>query len=580
MKNSIRNKLWLEQFLFTLILTASVMIGTYTIYFQQTQKAIKTSCQMFIDSASSSLQWSFNSLETYAKMAISDADLQAEMARYSTEEKDAELQKFEDNNTISSILSPMVFPRTPIEGIGIYEARSGKILSTNGESQLADTSKREAIQETVSLRNLVMWDKPRMIDSLSGTEIPMLPFFMKIYYSRSGEQLGLMECQVPLSEFSSVLVSLGLGESASLLILDDKGNLIASNKSAFGDDFSTEDFADLQSENRKGLWKHNGFLVGTKTIPQTGWTIIARLPLEAYTKPIRNFTVWFFLCCVLLMLLLYFLSSILSKRITQPILQMESSLRDSQAGHSKHVPVLTDDEIGKLARSYNEMVDRVDLFVEENKRKQKKLRQYELALLQAQINPHFLNNTLENICGLIELDRKDDSISLIRDTADFYRSVLSGGETVIPLELELKTVELFLKIENVRYSNRIHYTCDVSSSLLKTKIIKLTLQPLIENSIYHGLKPKDDPWEIRLTGREVNGDAVLTLTDNGIGMPEKTVRSITKRDMSSKRRKKVGVYSTSQRLKLSFGSKYGLQYSSAEGIGTSVEIRIPLGALK
>lgn len=580
MKNSIRNKLWLEQFLFTLILTASVMIGTYTIYFQQTQKAIKTSCQMFIDSASSSLQWSFNSLETYAKMAISDADLQAEMARYSTEEKDAELQKFEDNNTISSILSPMVFPRTPIEGIGIYEARSGKILSTNGESQLADTSKREAIQETVSLRNLVMWDKPRMIDSLSGTEIPMLPFFMKIYYSRSGEQLGLMECQVPLSEFSSVLVSLGLGESASLLILDDKGNLIASNKSAFGDDFSTEDFADLQSENRKGLWKHNGFLVGTKTIPQTEWTIIARLPLEAYTKPIRNFTVWFFLCCVLLMLLLYFLSSILSKRITQPILQMESSLRDSQAGHSKHVPVLTDDEIGKLARSYNEMVDRVDLFVEENKRKQKKLRQYELALLQAQINPHFLNNTLENICGLIELDRKDDSISLIRDTADFYRSVLSGGETVIPLELELKTVELFLKIENVRYSNRIHYTCDVSSSLLKTKIIKLTLQPLIENSIYHGLKPKDDPWEIRLTGREVNGDAVLTLTDNGIGMPEKTVRSITKRDMSSKRRKKVGVYSTSQRLKLSFGSKYGLQYSSAEGIGTSVEIRIPLGALK
>lgn len=577
MKNSIRKRLMSIQFIVTFILVLVVMIATYSIYYSRTRESVKSVSDMCLNTVEKNLDWTLQSLEAYSKMAISNQAFQDEMIKYKLSSQLDELKQFQDSIAISNILMPFIVPRTPIEGVSIYECSSRRILSTNNDSIFSNPEKRQEIEKQLTLDNLVIWGIPREATSLSRQRMLMLPYYMKIYDARSGFQLGLIECQVPLSEFSSNLESLGMTNQTTLLIMNTEGKVLAANKAQDAIKESKEHIGFGIGIVGQGLKKKDGYLIETRLYEKTGWIIASVFSIELMTIPLRHFSIWYSAIGAVLMMILWLAASKVSNKITAPILAMSKALLKSQGRHSEHMPVTTDDEIGQLAESYNQMVDKLDAYVLLNEKKQLQLRQYELSLLQAQINPHFLNNTLENICGLIELDRKQDSIALIRDTAQFYRSILSGGETIVPLERELKIVELFLKIENVRLSNRIHYSCDVGEAIQSARIVKLTLQPLVENAIHHGFAASKDPWKLALTGKREGDDVVLKLADNGIVMSAEIAKAITERDPSLGKRKKVGVYATHRRLQLSFGQAYGLSYISEEKQGTEVFIRIPFG---
>jgi two-component system sensor histidine kinase YesM len=210
-----------------------------------------------------------------------------------------------------------------------------------------------------------------------------------------------------------------------------------------------------------------------------------------------------------------------------------------------------------------------------NEQQQKK--EYELSALQSQINPHFLYNTLESITSLIQLNRNDDAILVVKALAKFYRTTISNGKTIITIKEELSNIENYLIIQNIRYQHKLAYTIDIDDNILDNKIIKLSLQPIVENSIYHGIRPLKRLGHIHIIGKKYSKGIIISIIDNGIGIDPNKINILKK---SKGNPTSFGLWSVDQRIKLYFGSIYGVKIQNVFQ-GTHIDILLPLeeGAL-
>lgn len=257
-------------------------------------------------------------------------------------------------------------------------------------------------------------------------------------------------------------------------------------------------------------------------------------------------------------------------------------------------------EIQTLSNGFENMVSRLNQLIEQNREEQMSLRQAELALLQAQINPHFLYNTLDAIVWLIEMEKNEQAVEMVTSLSSFFRSSLSNGRDIITLKEEEQHVRSYLEIQQVRYKDILSYEISIDPSLFACRIPKLTLQPLVENALYHGLKLKRGLGHISVTGMRDGRDLVLTVVDDGAGMSEERLMEVQrmlklhpdfqdesqtslehqKAEKQQKEQEKsgrvgFGVMTVHERLQLLFGVEYGLTVESVQGEGTRVTVRIP-----
>ncbi len=266
----------------------------------------------------------------------------------------------------------------------------------------------------------------------------------------------------------------------------------------------------------------------------------------------------------------------LSRSITNPVVELCSRAEDVSRGDlSVREPIRTDiNEISILSEGMEQMVSRLSAQMEDVRQKQEHLRRTELALLQAQINPHFLYNTMDTIIWLIEAERSADAVEMVSNLSSFFRHSLSRGEDVITLREEERHVLSYLQIQHVRYKDILSYTVAIDSALQNAVIPKLTLQPLVENALYHGIKLKRRGGHIRIEGRREGERIILSVSDDGIGISAERLAHL-RRSMESDERVGFGVSAVNQRLRLFFGEEYGLTFDSEEGAGTTVTVRIP-----
>lgn len=266
----------------------------------------------------------------------------------------------------------------------------------------------------------------------------------------------------------------------------------------------------------------------------------------------------------------------LSRSITRPIVQLCGRVEDVAKGDlTARQPIQSQAyEIHTLSQGMEQMIGRLSQQMQEVQLKQQSLRRTELALLQAQINPHFLYNTMDTIIWLIEAEKTQDAVEMVSNLSAFFRHSLSKGEDVIPLEEEERHVRSYLQIQRARYKDIMEYSVDIDPKIRGALLPKLTLQPLVENALYHGIKLKRGLGHIRITGWTEAGHVFLQVADNGVGMPQERLAHL-RRAMETEERVGFGVSAVNQRLKLMFGREYGLTIDSREGIGTTVTIRIP-----
>jgi two-component system sensor histidine kinase YesM len=195
--------------------------------------------------------------------------------------------------------------------------------------------------------------------------------------------------------------------------------------------------------------------------------------------------------------------------------------------------------------------------------------------LQAQINPHFLYNTLETIHFMIVIgDNK--AIKMVQLLGDLFRVGIGRGERFITLGQEVNHVRLYLEIQQIRYSNKFQVTIDMSEEVNQLYIIKFILQPIVENSIYHGIELMEEDGLISITGRIEAGQLVIRVTDNGIGMNESTLNELQDKLEGRIKTKGIGFTNVNERIRLNFGNEYGVFVESRENSGTTVTIRLPV----
>lgn len=266
----------------------------------------------------------------------------------------------------------------------------------------------------------------------------------------------------------------------------------------------------------------------------------------------------------------------LSRSITDPLVELSRRAESVRAGDlTPHEPVPSQvREIQTLSDGMEQMITRLNEQMQESQKKQESLRRTELALLQAQINPHFLYNTMDTIIWLIEAEKTAEAVNMVSNLSGFFRHSLSSGKDVITLAEEQQHVESYLQIQQARYKDILTYTIQIDPALHDVLVPKLTLQPLVENALYHGIKLKRSMGHIQINGWMENGTVFLEVSDNGIGITQEKLRQL-RQTMDDEKKIGFGFSAVNQRLRLQFGPEYGLSIVSREGIGTIVTVRMP-----
>lgn len=264
-----------------------------------------------------------------------------------------------------------------------------------------------------------------------------------------------------------------------------------------------------------------------------------------------------------------------TRRITQPISELCKKVRKLGSGDFSVEPIETRSvEIQNLDDGFNEMAGRIDALMKKEIEDQKALHRTEFELLQSQINPHFLYNTLDSIVWLAETRRDSEVVKMVTSLSIFFRNSLSQGRDIITLEEEKNQVKSYLEIQKIRYSDILDYSIEIPDELLQYAIPKLTLQPLVENAIYHGIKYKRAVGKIIIRGSQEENAILLSVQDDGAGMSEKQLETL-RSEVYENRPAGLGIINVHKRIKLYCGEDYGLSFNSVKGEGTTVVVRIP-----
>lgn len=264
-----------------------------------------------------------------------------------------------------------------------------------------------------------------------------------------------------------------------------------------------------------------------------------------------------------------------TRRITEPISALSRKARRFGEGNFSSEPLETHiTELQTLNSGFDEMAGRITALIAKQREDQQSLHRAELELLQAQINPHFLYNTLDSIAILAESDRGEDVVNMVTSLSTFFRNSLNKGEDIISLAAERTQVTSYLEIQQIRYSDILRYDIRIPDELLDCQVPKLILQPLVENALYHGIKNRRGMGTITVTGETDGNDMLLKVTDNGAGMDEEQVR-VLQSGIYEDRHTGLGLVNVHKRIRLYCGEPYGLSFESQIGKGSTVTIRLP-----
>ncbi|MCQ2538230.1 MAG: histidine kinase [Lachnospiraceae bacterium] len=281
---------------------------------------------------------------------------------------------------------------------------------------------------------------------------------------------------------------------------------------------------------------------------------------------------------IVILILIIVLSYIIPRSIIRPITEITQVTDDFASGNlSARAKEYEGDEAKVLADSINVMIDKINQLLVQIKAEQLSLRKAEFELLQAQINPHFLYNTLDAIVWLAESGEQEKVVQMVENLSGFFRTSLSQGKEVVPVADEIGHITNYLSIQKVRYHDILNFDIDIADEILRCEIPKLTLQPFVENALYHGIKEKRGGGTISVTGRKEGDMCVFEIRDDGKGMTAERLATVrAELDSSAQKEKSIyGLYNVNQRIRLNYGSNYGITLESEEGVGTLARIILP-----
>jgi len=314
------------------------------------------------------------------------------------------------------------------------------------------------------------------------------------------------------------------------------------------------------------------------TSAYTGWSVVAVSYLDELFESAQSLEALVLAMTLICLIVTTFLAWRVSLRISRPIEALRRSMRTVETGDFDVViNVESDNEVGELAQDCDIAIRKVRDLMRQSILDHEAKRQQDLLMLQSQINPHFLYNTLDSIIWMVELGRAPDAILMTSTLARFFRLGITRGPHVISLQHELEHVVSYLSIQKMRYGDKLDFTVDVEKPILETPVLKLLLQPIVENALYHGIKERDGPGTIVIEGRREGTRVLIRVKDDGVGMDAEKVASLLVGGQGEGL-DHIGLNNVHERIRLHFGEDFGLSFESAPDQGTTVTISLPRSA--
>lgn len=422
--------------------------------------------------------------------------------------------------------------------------------------------------------------------SFFDTDDEVISLSREVQSYENGTFRGVILINLNMNKITEICNSFQEKQENFICIINDKGELVYEQQNG------RERFAFDEKENRQELntalgktkescfrlnYRGEKYLVTRTDMKTTGWTLVSMVPYKsvmAETMAISG--VMILAVAITLIVTLLLLNRILTG-VVKPLKKLEKYMVQVNPDNmDQRMEILTDDEIGHLSMKFNQMMDRIRNLKEQVIEEQEDKRKYELQALQAQINPHFLYNTLDSIIWMAETN-DSNIVAMTEALAKLFRISLNKGNEEISLERELEHVKNYLIIQSMRYADKFTFEIRVEPEVEKCRIIKLILQPIVENCIYHGIKKKRGSGHIIIRAFHSEPNLILQVKDDGCGMSRETCEKMLSYEIEQENisGSGIGVKNVNERIQLRFGKEYGLHYDSEEGKGTTVTYTLP-----
>lgn len=388
------------------------------------------------------------------------------------------------------------------------------------------------------------------------------------------------ECWIALdiscTNISSYINDVGIGQRGYCFLLDSDGNIVYHPQQQLI-------YSNLKSENIEliaslpdGTHVEENVIYSIETLNGSHWRVVG----VSFVQELITDSLWelgriIIFVGLLILIVMAVISFILSKVVSRPIRTFAEEMEqfEQNTADFTYEPVGGVREVRILSESFGHMVKKLQDLMGTIKDEQQNLRKTELRALQAQINPHFLYNTLDSISWMTERGKKDEVVEMVNALATLFRISISKGHELIPIRNEIQHAESYLQIQSYRYKNQFSYEFNVEEDCLDYLCNKITLQPIIENAIYHGINGLVDGGRITITVKSQDDNIVMTVEDNGNGMTDEQIETIMNKDRSDKTG--IGIKNVNDRLKIYFGNEYGITIHSELDEGTKVIILMP-----
>lgn len=438
--------------------------------------------------------------------------------------------------------------------------------------------------------------QPMFIDHVAGYRNHFYTYVFPIFHSyltADGSKIGVGVLVLNIHNLTTLVQVDGATENSIFLLLDQENRIIVSSKGPSGGEFFTDVFwqeGDEYTVNDRLTYNGQASIAQYQTIESTGWKIVSIIPVAELTKDIRQVTLMGLVVSVLLLLVMLIMSRLTSKNIAEPVEAIADFLAQATEDGSLHqrLSIPYRNESGLIAEHINLLLEKVEQITQENLDQQSILynakleeKQAHIRAMQSQINPHFLYNTLNCLSSIGLAYDVPEVVTISGAMSDIFRYSIKGGY-IVTVQQELDCISKYLQIMDARYPGRFSTTFAIEEDILNCRMLKMTLQPIVENAMYHGLEQIIGHGLLRIEGRRISEKEMqFIVQDNGKGMSAEALgelkASITAYESTeSGSTIGLGLRNIYKRIRLQLGSQYGFDIESAENQGTRVILRLPL----
>jgi two-component system, sensor histidine kinase YesM len=587
---SIQRRLVISYFIIIFFPLTIVSVFAYNMAASSIKSEVSRYSSEVLQQVNDNIDNTVSELDRIASILASDRDIIEILQK---DKKRSKVEMISDEEIMDEKINDIISLRSNIEGLFIfsYYGETYSYKGANNSIRLDYNFTRTRWFETMKSLEIKKLLLPTHLQNdvlTSGHKKNVFTLIREINNFDNSKPIGNILIDVDAEVFGKIWDKLNLRNYQDLIIVDNNKTVVYhTDEKLLSFQFRSNYISKILKSKKGSIItniNNDDALVTFNTSRFTNWTVISIIPLNILYENIINLQYIIFTAVAFFIIISFIVAILLSRSITRPISTLKHLMKRVESGKfDVSIPVKRTDEIGELSLSFNNMITRINNLIQTVYETRILKREAELNALQTQINPHFLYNTLQIIDIIAEDEGIDVICSVCRSLSRIFRYSISRGKETVPLSYELEHIKDYIYIHKLRFSDKFDVIYDIDNDIGNKQIIKLVLQPLVENAIFHGVENKKGKSTLTISAKMINENIELSVEDTGVGMDDYQLEKLRKTlneeiihaDTGGLSKRSIGIKNVHARIRLYFGDAYGVTVESKPNIGTKIMVTIP-----